>query len=442
MIRRLSAAVCTGLFAAAALSLAGCGGGGSSSAPAVAAAPAPAPVVTPAPPPLTNSMQVTVDGGPAALLAASNTYAVDQAFVTVTLCAPGTSVCQTIDHVALDTGSTGLRVLASVLTPALQAALPQQTDAAGGAVGECYGYVDGYAFGSVRTADATLGGASVAGLPLQVIGDGGAFATVPATCSAGGGANLSTVATLAANGIIGVGINPTDCGALCAAGSKSGAAAYYDCPASGCGAVIARAANTSPPFEQVPNPVAAMAMDNNGTVLSLPAVPYPGTNSITGVLYFGIGTRTNNALPATASVLTTTNNGVVTATYNGATYPRSLIDSGTNYYLFADSGIPQCTATNFKGFYCPASPLPIGLTLSGANGASGDASFTLYNAQTVLVGQRSAVPGVGATPAAFSNIMAVPNSFAVGLQFFFGRNVYTAISGRTAGGTVGPYYAF
>ena len=441
---RAPAFVPAGLAVLAALALAGCGGGGgSSSAPVAVAAPvvAPAPPAPPAPT-LTNMVQVTVDAGPPALLSAANTYAVDQAFVTVTVCAPGTATCQTIDHVAVDTGSTGLRLLASVLSPALQAALPREADATGGAVGECYGYVDGYAFGSVRLADTTLGGEAVAGLPVQVIGDGGAFATVPASCSAGGGADLTTVTALGANGIIGIGVNPTDCGTLCAAGSRSGAAAYYDCPSTGCGAVISRAANTSAPFEQVPNPVAAMGVDNNGTVMSLPAVAYPGTTSITGTLYFGIGTQTNNLLPSTASILTTTSNGVVTATYKGVNYPRSLIDSGTNYYLFTDSSIPACTGANVSGFYCPASPLPIGLTLSGANGMSGDASFTLYNAQTLLVGQRSAVPGVGANPSGFGNIMAVPNSFAVGLQFFFGRNVYTAISGRTAGGTAGPFYAF
>jgi hypothetical protein len=38
--------------------------------------------------------------------------------------------------------------------------------------------------------------------------------------------------------------------------------------------------------------------------------------------------------------------------------------------------------------------------------------------------------------------MAIPHSFAFGLPFFYGRNVYTAIEGRNAGGTVGPFFAF
>ena len=41
-------------------------------------------------------------------------------------------------------------------------------------------------------------------------------------------------------------------------------------------AIIARAANAAAPFQQLPNPVAAFATDNNGTILSLPAVPQAG----------------------------------------------------------------------------------------------------------------------------------------------------------------------
>jgi hypothetical protein len=52
----------------------------------------------------------------------------DLVFTTVTICAPGsTTNCQTIDHVQVDTGSVGLRIISSVLASGL--ALPQQQDA-------------------------------------------------------------------------------------------------------------------------------------------------------------------------------------------------------------------------------------------------------------------------------------------------------------------------
>ena len=58
-----------------------------------------------------NTLAVTVDTGPAAAPGAVNTL-----YTSVTVCAPGSATaCQTINHVQVDTGSTGFRVLASAL---------------------------------------------------------------------------------------------------------------------------------------------------------------------------------------------------------------------------------------------------------------------------------------------------------------------------------------
>src|SRR5664279_5010150 len=51
-----------------------------------------------------NVLPIVVDLGPL------NNYA-NGSFATVTVCTPGTSTCQTIDHVLVDTGSIGLRLL-------------------------------------------------------------------------------------------------------------------------------------------------------------------------------------------------------------------------------------------------------------------------------------------------------------------------------------------
>src|SRR3981081_3949422 len=68
------------------------------------------PVGVPTPPPPGQNVQpIIVDGG---LL---GNY-VNGPFVSVEVCVPGTSTCQTIDHVLVDTGSAGLRLLASQIT--------------------------------------------------------------------------------------------------------------------------------------------------------------------------------------------------------------------------------------------------------------------------------------------------------------------------------------
>src|ERR1700684_3171714 len=63
-----------------------------------------------------NVAPIVVNAGPA------NNYA-NGACATVTVCVPGTSTCQTIDGMLVDTGSSGLRILSSALT---SGRLPQQ----------------------------------------------------------------------------------------------------------------------------------------------------------------------------------------------------------------------------------------------------------------------------------------------------------------------------
>jgi hypothetical protein len=422
--------------------LAGCGGGGGGSSGSSSSGGTTTPVA------LTNFTTVTVDAGPSVLAQGPNGYIEDNvAYVTITLCAPGsTTNCQTIDHVQLDTGSVGLRVFQSVLNATLLSALPNQTDTSSNPVGECYGFVDSYMFGSVRTADFSIGGEKVSSLPFQVAGDDGAFAAVPSLCSSGSGTDLNTVTSLGANGLLGIGATTTDCGSYCTVAGGYGTAIYYDCPSMGCSAIIGRTASASAPFQQLINPIVGMPVDNNGSIISLPAAPAAGETSLTGTLYFGIGTQTNNTL-GSATVLTTTTSsstdgaGFVTALYNGQTLADSYIDSGSSLYLFVDTTITPCTGT-YAGYYCPASPLALSPTIQGTNNASASAAFTLYNAATALATNNSVTPGLGANPDVLNILNGYPNSFDFGLPFFFGRNVYLAIEGRTAGGTTGPYVAF
>src|SRR5262249_2641247 len=147
---------------AAMLALAGCGGGGgggSSSAPM----------------PTANTQAIVVDGGPAKIP--------NVAFVSVTICVSGTNNCQTIDHIQIDTGSAGLRILAPLISAGL--ALPQQTDAAGNPLVECAQFVDGFSWGPVKMADIRIAGEQASSVPIQVIGDSN-FTTIPASCSSSG----------------------------------------------------------------------------------------------------------------------------------------------------------------------------------------------------------------------------------------------------------------
>ena len=67
-------------------------------------------------------------------------------FTSVILCVPGTSNCQTVNDILLDTGSFGLRILASALT----LSLPGQVDASGNPIGECVPFVKSFTWGPVE----------------------------------------------------------------------------------------------------------------------------------------------------------------------------------------------------------------------------------------------------------------------------------------------------
>ena len=376
-------------------------------------------------------MAIAVDAGPA-VLAATDSGNVNVPTVTVTICAPGTTTCQTIDHIIVDTGSVGLRIEHEVLTPDMLAALPKEMSGGNG-VAECYQYVDGYVFGSVRKADFTIGGENVANMNMMVIADDGVYGTVPGSCSSSGGSEHDSVADFGANGIIGIGLGAIDCGSFCSTSSSTND--YYTCPTAG-GCTSLHPANSL----QVYNPVALMSGDNNGVIVDLPAAAGFGQSATTGTLTFGIGTRSNNQLTA-ANLLTTDDYGQITATYNGTALDKSFIDSGTNFYSFSDSAITQCTGA-IKGFYCPTSTLSLSALLTGGNGHSATINFHVDNTTTIAATDFYVLPGLGGDPNAFDSLHPISDSFDVGLPFFYGRRVFVAIAGRNAGGTAGPYWAF
>jgi hypothetical protein len=425
--------------------VAGCGGGGGSG---TSMPPSPSGTTPTAGPP--NVESLVIDAGPAAL----TTPTVNTAFVSVKVCVPGTTTCQTFDHIEVDTGSVGLRILSDAADTSNQTyhlSLPAVTDSSSNQIAECLEFADGYSWGSLATADITLpvSGETASGIIVHIIGAATAAgdpSKANPTCVPLPSSMLvteNTVPTFGANGILGVGLFVNDCNSsgncdptihppVCSSGSTPpcvpwSSATYFSCPASGCVQII------EAPALQVPNPVVKFnknssgATDNNGVIIELPVVSSSGVADPTGgLLIFGIGTGSNNGLGSAHQLPADPATGYISAMLNGKTLTDSYLDSGSNGNFFADSSLTVCPAPN-NGFYCPTATTAMNATL-GSNNLAAD--FNVGNADQMF----SANPSFTAFPdLAGSN--ADPLSLDLGLPFFYGRNVFSGFEPN-------PYYAF
>lgn len=417
------------------LAVAGCGGGGGSSASGSGGAGSGGgqPIVGSGP----NVVTMTVDAGPSCT-STNNQCSVDIPYITVTLCVSGTTQCQTFDHIEVDSGSYGLRILADATDTSgnpFALSLAQET-VNGSPVVECTQFVDGYSWGPVKTADVDISSESAQAVPVQVIGDPN-YSTIPSACS-GTGTQEDTVATFGANGILGVGPFAQDCGTSCVQTVSNGD--YYVCPTSSCQPTTLALA------EQVTDPVTDFQTDNNGVIIEMPSLGASGTAAtVTGSLVFGIGTQGNNSMSA-PTVLTADNYGYIRTTYNGQSLPYSFLDTGSNAYYFNDSTIPDSCLTQ-GNWFCPASTLQLSATNLGQNGVQSTVSFSIANAKTVFneYPTNSAFNDIGANAgneSSFCPNSASNCSFDFGLPFFFGRNVYVAFYGALTSAGTGPYFAY
>ena len=338
--------------------------------------------------------------------------------VSVTLCVPGSSTCQTIDNILLDTGSVGLRISHSVLT----IPLPAVTDG-GSDVYECYKFGSGDTFGSVSSADVTLGSEPAVAVDVQISNH---TLSSPSSCSP------STITTAGVNGILGVGY-PF---------AQYDAGTYYTCPSSGCPSTTSslscsNSTNGSFPC-QVANPVFSFPSDNNGVLLAMDSVSASGAASpVYGVLTFGIGTQSDNSLSGLTTYTVSSSNtcgssySYIDASFTGgASGSCGFLDSGSNGLFFGTGAFPLCGSGN--SWYCPSpSPGTISLTLTGANGNQRSFSVSILSENTISMSN-----DIG------WNDLAGPYSsnrtFDAGLPFFFGRTV--AVGYQTGGQT--PFWAF
>jgi hypothetical protein len=225
--------------------------------------------------------------------------------------------------------------------------------------------------------------------------------------------------------------------------------------------------------QQVYNPVATFGQDypaqkkrhNNGVVVVLPMVPFPGASTATGEVIFGIDTSdtdldaANNMRPTTATQVrlgTEPANSSylnITTTYNETPVTNSYLDTGTNGLFFSDNSSPLVTVCEGSTWYCP-----FGSLLKKADLCDGDNSnpplspsplcdasnplrntvrvfFTLDNAEAMFSTANTAFAGLaGAPPIAGS-------AFAWGLPFFYGRRVFLSMWRQTSPVST-PWYAW
>jgi hypothetical protein len=386
-----------------------------------------------------------VDGGPAGL----NNASVNTLFVTVQICAPGsTTNCQLIPYVQVDTGSYGVRIIGSVLNASLYSALPAETSTAAATSGqplaECTQWADGYSWGPLVTADMQIAGQagssgeSANGIPVLVIGAPG-YTSVPTDCKdTGPNGEEDTVAAFGANGIIGVGPFVQDCGPACSSGAGV-KATYYTCASPSTCTDSAGGSNYTivATSQQASNPIAYFPADNNGLVIELPAAASGGQSTLTGSLVFGINTEANNQLGSATVLAASPAYGTVTTTFNGTQLNGSFFDTGSNGLFFSDSSLTQCSGSNFKGFYCPASTVDLSATVEGCTSASlgcgsssgptVDVSFSVANPMT-FTGGYSALPELAGTAPSIGSGSTFTGIFDWGLPFFYGQNIYVAIA--------------
>lgn len=390
-------------LAALTLLVAACGGGSSSPSPL------PPPVDTTGQP---NVLPVSVNGGGCS----AGSY-LNKPCVSVTVCEPGTATCQTIRDLLLDTGSTGLRVFSQVLS----LSLPSVT-AGGVDVAECVTYLDGSSqWGPVVTADVVMGGEPAVRVPIQLID--ASYSSPPSTCA---GADPSPSAA-GFNGILGVATFVQDCGTACTSTNNG---IYFACGAAGC------SGTALPTSAQVRNPVAALPLDNNGVVVRLPGVPAAGTVAVEGALILGIGTRSNNAPPASVLTYPLDSAGEFRTTLGGVTL-AAFADTGSNGLFFpapSGSGLVACSAPN-SGWYCPASTVTLAADNSGPNGTpSSSVTFQIASIEALAASVNVSPQVGGPLPAA--------SAFDWGLPFHLGRDVYLGLEGRHSTLGSGPLVAY
>jgi hypothetical protein len=422
------------------VALAGCGGNKSSTATATT---------------VDNTANLTAGSG----LNGTSGGIVNGLYVTVIVCQHGTSTCMPITNVQVDTGSVGLRLVPA----ALGSVMLTPINVNGSPLEECVQYGDtSYSWGPLEFADVQIAGEKASNIPVQLLGQVSAPPPSATNPTAGGASclqntpnstlpgtppgNEDTVATLGSNGILGIDGVIFDCGNNCTTVSFTAGYPYYICPNGTCQAVAV------PTSEQAVNPVAQFtSADNNGVMITLPAIGSSGAMTVSGTMNFGIATRTDNALGSAKIYALDACGNFPTVTFNGISYTDTqcanntggrggFLDTGSNALYVSDAntlrsfGISDCASgTSGSGFYCVSGGTA---TLSNINligfGGVGSANISLnINNATTLFGTNNAVFNDLGSDSVFPNGNPSTDFWDLGMPFFLGRTVFVGIAGTT-----------
>lgn len=381
-------------------------------------------------------------------------------FTTVTVCQHGSTTCVSIPDVQVDTGSVGLRLLPSALGTVMLTPIA----VSGSPLEECIQYGDtSYSWGPMELADVQIAGERAAGIAVQVLGgvtpmvppsasspaSNGAYClTNPVNPNLPNGGNEDTLASLGANGILGIGNFVFDCGSGCTSQPLSFTQGYpyYICPNGTCQGVGV------PTPDQAENPIAAFgSLDNSGVAITLPVVPPGGSGSVSGTMNFGIGTRSNNnlgnakvfALDQCGSLPTVTFNNVsysdTSCTQNGSGL-GGYFDTGSNALYVSDAatlaseGIPisDCAqGTAGVNFYCVTgggTATLSNINLLGYLGVgSGTITLNINDATTLFKTNNAVFNDLGSD----SGTSISTDFFDMGMPFFLGKTVFVGIEGQS-----------
>lgn len=361
--------------------------------------------ITPNPPQVNNTVPLIADSG-------YNGKAFNRMFVTVTICQPGTNICQTIDHIMPDSGSTGLRITKSSIQLSGLPAITYQ----GLPITQCMNYGGGYVYGGVVLADVRIGDESATSIPLQIIDDGDQ-SLVPDSCT-----SMATYLSFPDSGQRGnLGINPMT-------NPANDYTLVYSCESSD------SCTELSNPVQQMPqtlnvNVISYFKQDNNGVIFSMPAIANAPAESVVGQMIFGIGTNSNNqVMESTVAVLGNPSSNMANFTTNtGIQITPAIIDSGTEFIYWYDALLPACPEP-FSYLYCPGKPGSIFEWGSMISNYSGGSSFFVQAG--IANWNFGGFPDSPVIPLLGSSTTYLSNFSIYGFPFFFGKNIYLGFQGK------------